>query len=1059
MTQDLPWLEEELAAHSHWVRRLARSLVHDETAAEDLVQDTWVAALRKPPSDRRALRSWLGRVVRTLAWKQQRKASTAPLSADEGSLPAGASDMELVERLELHRVLAEELRAIREPVRTTLLQRYIEGMSAAEIAERTSVPAPTVRWRLQQGLEELRTRLDARFGGKRDTWMSALAFALPSKGLVLGGAGTALGKSAAALDGSGAALGGSGLAIGEGVLMSTLVKVSLGAALLVAAVMLALPFVTKDEGSVQLAVTKEPAAALAQSGTDEPAVAPAQPDSARVALVESSEPALDKLAPLDAQHTRIVARLLDEDRHPIPGAWLGTGDISYFNLMSGAGRKSPPPPTMERSLADATGLAVCERPSVAAGQLFGLLAGAPGHVAVRVSTLTPAGETGFLGEITLSAAGSISGFVRDENGAPLAGIDVGALRAGAVQRARSSEAGTLVLEPGMMRGERSPQCTSSADGSFSLEGITPGVIRVWGRLEGNRWAHAGPLSLAAGASLQGIEVLAARPPPAQSTKFTLHGVVLQPDGTPLAGARVTVTGGGPGNQTDVESGADGKFEIVTSTRGPFFLWCSSHMAKRVYRDLEKRNVVPGDQVLEFRFAEPRWMHLEVYADGKPAENFIVFTTNAGQRSGENLNHEPGDGPNVGRVMLPDTDFGIRVESEGFVPAELGPFALSSPPERLRIDLHASATVSGHVAAGNKAVNGAEVQLLRVIESGEGSVGGFPTLYEPQFSPALRTDESGRFLLHVSESGKYHLCVRAEGFALSDTGPLSIDASRGVQDLQIALESGGVLEGTVLVAKGRSPAGIIVSMNRGDGSPKSQRVGPDGSFRFERLTPGEWVLARSNREVTQWMATTLGSSKDSKVVFPFNCTVTAGTTTHKDLDLRDVKACTLAGRLSIQGAPAWAWSVTRSTLTGKHVYHGFNGTADLDTGGGFSLELESPGEWTIELHSPVETEASLNLRAKLQLAPGKNTWAFDLPVGRVEGRLNSPHGASIQVRAHPVGLVDAEVSAPIRADSTFELPFVPAGPCEVIESSSGNTEPVVLATFTAVAGQTTHVEIP
>ena len=108
---------------------------------------------------------------------------------------------------------------------------------------------------------------------------------------------------------------------------------------------------------------------------------------------------------------------------------------------------------------------------------------------------------------------------------------------------------------------------------------------------------------------------------------------------------------------------------------------------------------------------------------------------------------------------------------------------------------------------------------------------------------------------------------------------------------------------------------------------------------------------------------------------------------------------------------------------------------------------------------METEASLNLRAKLQLAPGKNTWAFDLPVGRVEGRLNSPHGASIQVRAHPVGLVDAEVSAPIRADSTFELPFVPAGPCEVIESSSGNTEPVVLATFTAVAGQTTHVEIP
>jgi RNA polymerase sigma factor (sigma-70 family) len=142
MNPDLPWLEEELAAHSQWVRRLARSLVHDESAAEDLVQDTWVAALRRPPADRRALRGWLARVVRTLAWKQQRKVSTAPLSAEEGSLPGRASDSELVERLELHRVLAEELRAIREPLRTTLLQRYFEGLSAAQIAERTGTPAP-----------------------------------------------------------------------------------------------------------------------------------------------------------------------------------------------------------------------------------------------------------------------------------------------------------------------------------------------------------------------------------------------------------------------------------------------------------------------------------------------------------------------------------------------------------------------------------------------------------------------------------------------------------------------------------------------------------------------------------------------------------------------------------------------------------------------------------------------------------------------------------------------------------------------------------------------------
>ncbi|MEW6073256.1 MAG: sigma factor [Planctomycetota bacterium] len=50
---------EDLLAHAAPLRRLARRLVADEARADDLVQDTWLAALRRPPGEERNLRGWL----------------------------------------------------------------------------------------------------------------------------------------------------------------------------------------------------------------------------------------------------------------------------------------------------------------------------------------------------------------------------------------------------------------------------------------------------------------------------------------------------------------------------------------------------------------------------------------------------------------------------------------------------------------------------------------------------------------------------------------------------------------------------------------------------------------------------------------------------------------------------------------------------------------------------------------------------------------------------------------------------------------------------------------
>ena len=50
--------------HAAWVRNLALELVRDASAADDLVQETWLAYLKTNPDSDRPLRPWFARVLR-----------------------------------------------------------------------------------------------------------------------------------------------------------------------------------------------------------------------------------------------------------------------------------------------------------------------------------------------------------------------------------------------------------------------------------------------------------------------------------------------------------------------------------------------------------------------------------------------------------------------------------------------------------------------------------------------------------------------------------------------------------------------------------------------------------------------------------------------------------------------------------------------------------------------------------------------------------------------------------------------------------------------------------
>ncbi len=167
--------QESLLEHAVWLRRLASELVRDPGAAEDLVQDTWLAALRSKPDPSRPLRPWLARVMRNGATQRLRRAAGRLAKESEAARPeAVPSARELVERAEQQRHLVDAVLTLPEPYREVLLLRYYEGLSPAQIAESLQVPPATVRTQLHRGIHKLRERLDRDHGGDRKAWVLML---------------------------------------------------------------------------------------------------------------------------------------------------------------------------------------------------------------------------------------------------------------------------------------------------------------------------------------------------------------------------------------------------------------------------------------------------------------------------------------------------------------------------------------------------------------------------------------------------------------------------------------------------------------------------------------------------------------------------------------------------------------------------------------------------------------------------------------------------------------------------------------------------------------------
>ena len=140
------------------LRRYARALAGDRTAADDLVQDTLERAWSKLHLYRRGtdLRAWLFTVMHNVYVNQRRAAR--PSSPLDDEMPELSQPVREVDTLVL-RDLDAAIRRLPADQREVLLLVALEDMSYDEAAHALGIPIGTVMSRLARAREKLRAML------------------------------------------------------------------------------------------------------------------------------------------------------------------------------------------------------------------------------------------------------------------------------------------------------------------------------------------------------------------------------------------------------------------------------------------------------------------------------------------------------------------------------------------------------------------------------------------------------------------------------------------------------------------------------------------------------------------------------------------------------------------------------------------------------------------------------------------------------------------------------------------------------------------------------------
>jgi RNA polymerase sigma-70 factor (ECF subfamily) len=180
-TGDPTGLREIMRRNSPKLYRLARSVLRNESEAEDVLQETYLRAFRNISAFRggSTLSTWLTRIALNEALKRLRRArpiaehvasgldGTATDTAEVIPFPTSPSEADpemTLARKQVAGLLEAAIDNLPDPFRVVFVLRSIQELSVEETAEQLRLPEATVKTRLHRARLLLRKSLEAEFG-------------------------------------------------------------------------------------------------------------------------------------------------------------------------------------------------------------------------------------------------------------------------------------------------------------------------------------------------------------------------------------------------------------------------------------------------------------------------------------------------------------------------------------------------------------------------------------------------------------------------------------------------------------------------------------------------------------------------------------------------------------------------------------------------------------------------------------------------------------------------------------------------------------------------------
>lgn len=942
---------DELLAHAGWVRALSRVLVADPNAAEDIEQDAWVAALKRPPEAGDGLRAWWSRVVRNEASDARRASSRR--QARELAAPTRSeveTPLEANSALEAQRKLVSAIDALEEPLRATVIRRYVQGMSSPEIAKLDGVSESTVRTRLQRALESLRRELDEKTPGGRAAW-SALLAPLARMDEALPVAATVVGMS----------------------LASKLALSAVAAVVVLSGVLLS-QFPAPDESPTRHAGGP---AANATPGAEplmaaEPAVAP------RAEIPGDSGDST--ASPVSEPVATITARFVTSLGTPIPGATLTSMERSSTTefpqdglptAISGANGR------VELTLRDADRSRRRSKRGGLPPETWDVSLEVGGHGWAR-SELRPTASLGShteLGDIVLEPGAQVRvRCVRDDGASP-AEISVRLmtpdLSLAERQDARNANFG---------RYDRLAGSGTDPNGSCVLRGVPIGAYRIYASADGLQQAISDAFELLQGDDLVLPDLMLAR------NDHAIRGRVLAPDGTPCADATIEWPMDGKDAWVGENSQQDGSFLLPSRSSRPIDVCADIEKPEVAYG--YARAVAPGSTDVILQLNEPRWIDVLVTDEaGAPIEFFgLGWRHLDGRASGSTIQTRAGGRDRVLARMRPMM---VSVHAPGYAVQERGPFTIEEAPATLTIALPLAAIVRGTIRREGEPMPRTGVHLSPAWSDARTRRDGLSQRVGKSITSAS-TDEHGAFVLSASEAGRYVVWSRLRDSCLLESEVLQLDPQRPIDGVILDTQVTGSLEGRILRRPGAESESAQIRLSSGLPWAREVAVASDGTFAVEGLSPGTWWLRVAAEPRDRDELLPVGETVDDPTLH--SVVIATQRTTHIEIDLRNLEPRVVEGVIRLDGQAPARWTAALLPESEKFMRR----TAGLiGADGTFRVASEWVGGHTLSLLSSGTERRDDRIDARVVIGAHPARFEFASETGTLD--LTGPANALRELR--------------------------------------------------------------